>query len=128
MISKEQRDIQISSSEKGLAAGILFFDAFETSDRVKRALSVLGLLWLAAGISVFIPIAHWGLVPGFLIAGPVVAFGRYKMEQAMEKVTGSCPNCQDDVTIELEAGDQLPMWTYCPNCNHSVQLVHKENQ
>lgn len=128
MISKEQRDIQIASSEKGSNAAILYLDRFDSAERIKRALTMLGLLWLLAAISVFIPIAHWGLVPGFFIAGPIAAFSRYKMTEALEKVNGPCPSCEADITISLEAGDQLPKWTYCPNCNHSVQLVSQQEQ
>ncbi|EKD42337.1 MAG: hypothetical protein ACD_73C00199G0003 [uncultured bacterium] len=50
---------------------------FSTSERGKRALKTLAICWAAAIFSVFLPIAHFVLVPGFLIAGIALPFHIY---------------------------------------------------
>ena len=125
MIKKEQQAIQIKSSEGKHYQGTLTFATYDKNARLKRAFSIFGLCWLLACISLFIPIAHWFLVPSFLIAGPVMAVGRYKMTSANENVEGKCPVCDNDITIELDASDTLPKWTYCPICNKSIQLIEE---
>jgi hypothetical protein len=90
---------------------------------MKRALLRLAACWAAAGVTLFIPLAHFVLVPGFLIAGPVMAVGAYRTEWARNHATGHCPACQADITLALEAKDTLPKWTYCPACNVPLQII-----
>ena len=101
---------------------------YETSDRLKRAIIRLLSLWLAATISVFIPLAHFVLVPAFLIAGIVMAVLAYRTDRALNNAQGACPVCQEEATIPLEANDQLPKWTYCPKCNAPLQILLSDTQ
>ena len=95
---------------------------YDEKDRMKRALKRLGLFWLLSIGSIPIIFAHWVLVPGFFIAGPIAAMMVYRIEQALDQVSGLCPNCNEAITIQLEAKDTLPKWTYCPSCNKSIQI------
>lgn len=97
---------------------------YDQTDCLKRALMRLGLFWLLSIVSIFIIIAHWVLVPGFFIAGPVVAVMTYKTKQAAEKCTGQCPSCDEQITVKMEAKDTLPKWTYCPSCNNPLHIDH----
>lgn len=117
--------IYVKAQDKPVAEGILNFKQFSSGDRTGKALTVLGLCWLAAGITLFIPIAHFVLVPGFLIAGPVLAMMKYKIDRANEDVQVQCPNCEKSVTIKLDPADTLPIYTYCSDCNESLQLTEK---
>lgn len=96
---------------------------YETADRLKGAVIRLLSLWAAAAISVFIPLAHFVLVPAFFIAGIVMAISAYRTDQALNQAQGECPVCQEEITIPLETNDQLPKWTYCPACNAPLQIV-----
>lgn len=95
---------------------------YDEKDRMKRALKRLGLFWLLSIGSIPIIFAHWVLVPGFFIAGPIAAMMVYRIEQALDQASGLCPNCNESITIQLEAKDTLPKWTYCPSCNKSIQI------
>jgi hypothetical protein len=95
---------------------------YDQKDCFTRALMRLGLFWLLAFVSVFLIIAHWVLVPGFFIAGPIVAVMTYKTKQAVEKCTGPCPSCSEQITIKMEAKDTLPKWTYCPSCSSPLHI------
>lgn len=127
MIDAQQRPIQISTSESAGFAGVLNVQVFDNNERLKRAMKMLGMLWGLAAISLFIPIAHWFLVPSFVLAGPIAATMRYRMTEALGEANGRCPSCQQDITLELEASDKLPLWTYCPQCNNSVQLSPRDD-
>lgn len=124
MPSSETKTIQFRSNDgENSAEATLYTLVFEQNELTKRALARLGLCWLASVGSIPIIFAHWVLVPGFFIAGPIMAAAAYKMKTMPEKAEGRCPVCNESITIDLEAKDVLPKWTYCPNCNHSIQLA-----
>ena len=116
--------IGIESGSLPVQAGTLYSQAFSNAERVQRALKMLAILWALALVTVFIPIAHFVLVPTFLLAGPIVAFRRYGMKSALEKVGAVCPACSQKIIIPLEPTDQLPKRTYCPACNKPLRLVY----
>ncbi len=108
--------------EGSVSAGTLSIRLYTGGERLKRAVGGLAACWALAGVTVFIPIAHFVLVPGFAIAGPIVALRLYTQDQAMLHVEGHCPACHESATIELDAKDKLPLWTYCPKCRASVHI------
>lgn len=123
MAEKEQRKITLHSEESPHGEGVLHVTHYDKNERIKRALGMLGLCWLGAAISIPVVIAHWVLVPGFFIAGPILAFKRLKQDSVTEQATGRCPFENQEVTLKMEANEALPKWTYCPACNKSIQLV-----
>ena len=123
MPNVETKSIQFRTSDGDKTTdATLDIILFDQGDRVKRALKFLILSWLAAGITLFIPLAHFVLVPGFFLLGIYLAFSASKTLQAMDSAKGSCPVCSESITIKLEPKDTLPKWTYCPTCNNSLQL------
>lgn len=123
MAASETRAIVISNGNGGKAAGVLHVRRFSAGDRVRRALAVLGLMWLLAVLAVAIPIAHFVLVPLLLLAGPAAAWMRYRVTEQNERVTGDCPSCGAPVVIELDSSDRLPLWTYCPPSDDPIHLL-----
>jgi hypothetical protein len=99
---------------------------FDHNDCVKRALLKLALFWFLAVVSLPIIFAHWVLVPGFLIAGPFLAYHTYKTGHRRDHVDGECPVCKEKITIKLEAKDELPKWTYCPACKAPLQITSSD--
>ena len=100
----------------------LYSTHYSQGECVKRALTRFGICWAAAGVTLFIPLAHFILVPGFLIAGPVVGYLTYKADKIPERADGPCPNCKKDISIKMETKDRIPKWTYCPDCNASLHI------
>lgn len=123
MAATETRSIVISNNAGGTTAGILHLKRFGTADRVRRALAILGLTWLLAALTVLIPIAHFVLVPALLLAGPVLAWMRYRVTERNERVIGACPSCGKEFTLELDSADRLPLWTYCPPTDDPIRLL-----
>jgi hypothetical protein len=118
----ETRTILIENDAGESRAGTLHVQVFSDRERWLRALRMLGIMWGLAVLTVFIPIAHFVLVPGFLIAGPVMAVLRYRAGESVEGATGECPTCGQPVTVPLDPATRLPVWTYCPPSNDPICL------
>lgn len=123
MAAIEEQDVRIKAND-GVATcdGVFSATHYTSHDRLVRALKALGAMWGLAIVAVFIPLAHFVLVPAFLIAGPVVARGRYKTSVAANDVVGACPSCKQNTKLLLQPADRLPMWKYCPKCNAPIQI------
>lgn len=125
MTTMVQRPIVLKSGD-ATGEGVLHMQTFDAKERKMRAAKTWALMWLFAVLSIPIIIAHFVLVPGFLIAGPVLAVRRYRVTEVPDHVSGVCPTNNDEFNLKLEASDRLPMWSYCPICNSSLQLLEKE--
>ncbi len=123
MATKQTRPVRISNSRDQQTEGLLHYFTYAKNERLARAGKLLGIFWGLAVVTLFIPLAHFLLVPGFLIAGPIMAFVRYRVDESMEKVSGECPTCHEEVDIPLEVGDKLPKWTYCSPHHDSVRIA-----
>lgn len=67
-------------------------------------------------------------MPGFLIAGPVMAYRRYRLVEVPDHVTGTCPTNKEKINLPLEASTRLPVWTHCQQCKTSIQLLEKNER
>lgn len=114
--------VLLEGGEGERQAGHLEIECFSTRERMLRALKILMVCWLIAGVTVFIPIAHFFLVPGFLIGGPIAAYMRYKSAELPLGIEGVCPVCVEQIKMSVEASESLPMWKYCPACNASIKV------
>lgn len=118
------RPIHMKSNDFN-SEGILHLQAFDPRERKIRAAKMWGLMWLFALLSLPIIIAHFVLVPGFLIAGPVMAYRRYRVKEVPNHMTGICPTNKEEINLPLEASVRLPIWIHCPGCKSSIQLLEK---
>jgi hypothetical protein len=114
---------QNSSGDKSTDAQLHTL-VFDSKDSAIRALKRLGLFWLLALLSLPIIGAHWVLVPGFFIAGPIAAIMAYNVKEMVDKASGVCPECRETIEIKMEPKELLPKWTYCPRCNNSLHIRH----
>ena len=122
----ENTSVHIKGNDGQVTSGSLQTSHYDHSECVKRGLLKLCLFWLLALASIPIIFAHWVLVPGFLFAGPWMAYRTFQVKYTRNHVRGSCPVCQEDVEIKLEARDELPKWTYCPRCSNPIQIFTKD--
>jgi hypothetical protein len=84
--------------------------------RLGRALGVLAACWIAALVAVFIPVAHFVLVPGLAVTGVVWATRELRRRVRVLRAAGECPRCRRHQTFVPagSAGDQLAL--DCPAC------------
>jgi len=95
------------------------------SARLVRAMKMLGVLWGLGVVSVLVPVAHFLLVPAFLLAGPIAAFMRWRQESSILGGQGACPACSADMTLEASA-DEWPLFRICETCRASVRIEKRE--
>ncbi|HKJ21747.1 MAG TPA: hypothetical protein VKA13_01545 [Gammaproteobacteria bacterium] len=127
MATTEQQPILLVNNDSNASEGVLHLQAYDKSDRIKRAAKAWVGFWILAVLSIPIIGAHLFLIPAFLIAGPVSAYRRYHALNTSEKATGECPVCHNQVTIPLEPKEHLDLWKYCPVCNKPLHLVDKDS-
>ena len=88
-----------------------------TGERVGRVFAGLGMFWALALGGLFIPVAHFILVPVFLSAGIIMAIKRSREDRRLAEVRGPCPRCGAQQTFKaggrFEAGRSLD----CPACH-----------
>ncbi len=90
---------------------------FDRAERIARAGKGLAMAWGAALVSVFIPVAHFLLVPGFFLAGLVVFGKRMRRRAVVDTVRGACPDCKHEQAFDTSTGWHLPMHLTCANCH-----------
>jgi hypothetical protein len=88
---------------------------------MSRALKSLGTCWVAAFVAVFIPLLHFVLVPGLLLAGPIVASVIFKQQSVVLGGTGICPSCQAQLQI-VRSQERWPLRDVCANCHAHVDV------
>lgn len=119
----EQHRVVFKTVDDSTSPGELSVRVYSDHERLMRALKIWGLCWLFAVLSLPILGAHWFLVPGFLIAGPIMGYRRYHQYSSSDKVTGTCPRCHNEVSLSLEPREQLPLYKYCPQCSAPLHIV-----
>lgn len=92
------------------------------ADRLRRAWAGLGLCWAIAVATVFIPVAHLLLVPGFTLAGPLVFLHRWRLESAIVRATGDCPDCGNSQQFTISGRPSPQMDTRCASCGRGLTL------
>jgi len=117
-----QRPITIHARNETGIAGVLLEKHFTSSQRIKRASLAWAIMWLLALASAFIPIAHFLLVPVFVIAGPTLAYLRYQQQHVPQAVEGQCPCCQQHFRLPLDQRTTLPYRDVCPHCDKHLQI------
>jgi len=91
------------------------------SHRARRASLALLACWGLAAFSVLIPLAHFVLVPGFFIAGFVVAWQRLQQRQLILGANVSCPECGANSVLP-SGPDDWPISLFCDACHARLEL------
>jgi len=105
-----------------------FADAhlWSPSEKTKRAWRATAICVGLALVSILLPMAHFFLVPGFLIACPFVFSWIKRQTGKVISMQGHCPNCSATLTsIPLTIGqnNRAP----CPDCFEPL-IMHVEAQ
>lgn len=83
--------------------------------RAARAIGGLAACWALAAVSVFVPVAHFVLVPLFVAVGPIVAWVRFRQRSLILGGHGPCPACGEEVVVDAQ-GESWPLWASCAAC------------
>ena len=95
---------------------------YDASARLRRSMRGLVQCWGLAIAGVFIPVAHFFLVPGFFIAGIVVFFRRRTASRVILSIAGKCPDCGTEQSFDVPARWEPPLAIDCKNCHRRLTL------
>ena len=115
----------IIESDDVTAEGQLYAQTLDEHQRMMRAAKIWGIMWLFALFSLPVFILHFVLVPGFLIAGPVMASIRYGVMEIPDHISGNCPLCKQEFTLGAASFSGLPVRAPCPACGRILLLGEK---
>ena len=96
--------------------------SFDKRERVRRALKGLATFWGAAIGSVFIPVAHFLLVPGFALYGAFTFFTRLGAAEVVMAAEGVCPDCGKSQKLEIGGRWHLPRNVSCRHCQRALRI------
>jgi hypothetical protein len=90
--------------------------------RIGRAVLGAGACWAAAAAAVFIPVAHFILVPGLLVAGAIVGFLRLRADRRLLGARGVCPRCGAEQEFEVSGRTGTEGAVDCPGCHNRLRV------
>lgn len=101
-------------------------EALPRKERLKAALQRLGIAWGAAVVGALVPLLHFVLVPGLLLAGPI--FALLSLRRSVRLVAGQvvpCTKCSAPIVIE---GEHLgwPARLDCPGCGAALSATRAQ--
>lgn len=96
--------------------------SFDKPERMRRALKGLATFWAAALGSVFIPVAHFLLVPSFALYGIYTFFERLNADQIVVTAEGTCPDCGKAQKLEVGGRWRVPRNVACRFCQRSLRI------
>ena len=91
--------------------------------RVTRALRGFGAWFLAALVCLFIPVAHFVLVPGCLIGAVSTLVLRLRAKALVVRARGVCPDCGAEQDLDvLGPWRGQPRALACRACHRGLEL------
>ena len=96
--------------------------SFDRPARRRRAWAALGKAWGVAVACVFIPVAHFLLVPSFLAFGVYQFIDRLGTAEVARKAHGTCPDCGTEQAFELGRRRTQAQVT-CAQCHRGLTVA-----
>ena len=113
--------IQLVSPDGLSKPGTAYIQNWSEAERKKRGIKAWALCWGLAVPSLFLPVAHFFLVPMFVILGPTAFFMIKNMKSKIIEATGTCPHCNDMFKIENQP-EKWPISSHCEICRKSFSI------
>ena len=120
-------EVWIKTPTGKVSRGEVRIQTWDRKQRVKRGLKLLGFCWAMSLVTVIIPLAHFILVPGFFIAGPIGAWIISGQDSVILGGQGTCPSCDTFLTI-VRGPNRWPLSDLCAQCQASVSLEAMESE
>jgi hypothetical protein len=120
------QSFQLTGYRGAPTPGRVTIHEFSRDARWRRAVAGLGQWWGAALLAVFIPVAHFLLVPGFLAFGAWQFFQRLGTSELAVDAHGTCPDCGAEQQLELAPRWRVPQPVTCRHCHRGLRLVRPD--
>jgi hypothetical protein len=112
----------LSGYHGGPTRGTVTIHAFTRDQRWQQALRGIGTWWGHALLALFIPVAHFVLVPSCLLFGAWQFFHRIGTSERATDARGTCPDCGREQSFEVAARWRVPQAVTCRYCDRGLQL------
>ena len=89
-------------------------------ERTRRAVTGLLAWWGAMVVCVFIPIAHFVLVPGCFVMGLVTLFRRMGQGTLIASARATCPDCGAEQVLDMKGPFRGLSDIVCRQCQRSL--------
>jgi hypothetical protein len=117
-----EKNVVLEGNDTQKAPGKAQVESWSEAESKKRALKAWMICWGLALISIVFPIAHFFLVPGFFILGPVLFFYFKNVKSKVVEVKGPCPYCQSSFSLKNQP-DQWPIAACCEACRKTFSII-----
>lgn len=97
--------------------------SFDRRARRRRAWQALGKAWGVAIACIFIPVAHFLLVPGFVVFGIYQFFDKVGTAELARDARGACPDCGTEQAFELGRRPDGPVQVRCAHCQRGLTVT-----
>ena len=121
-MTETTRSYQLAGYSPTPATATVTIQSFDKKERVRRALKGLATFLGAAIGSIFIPVAHFLLVPGFALYGAYTFFERLGAREVVLAAEGVCPDCGKAQQLEIGGRWQVPRRVACRYCQRALQI------
>jgi hypothetical protein len=111
--------VDLKSSADHHTKGTFHIKVLSRSERLARGWKAAGICLGIAVCSIFLPILHFFLVPGFLIAAPFSFSWMYSWESVILPCDVPCPSCGEPVHIKFNR-EKWPFHEVCTHCHNEL--------
>jgi len=115
--------LQLSGYRGRPTPAALVVATFDSGQRLRRAVTALLGFWGAMLVSVFVPGAHFVLVPSLFLVGVWQFARRLRTLELVRGVHGRCPDCGAEQDFELGPRVALPQDVRCHDCRRGLTLA-----
>jgi len=103
------------------ASGKVFLKTWSARERKIRAFKNLFGLWGLCLIALFIPVAHFILVPALFLAAPLAAIIALRQRSRLLGGYTACPACGEEFEI-ICVSNSFPFHDTCKACSSAVRI------
>ena len=103
--------------------GSITIEHFSPAQRAANAARTAGKTFAATVACVFIPVAHFILVPTGLLLTAVLAFLSYRKRSRIKAFKGECPACGAVIELSASSADRLPLYEFCDKCSREITII-----
>ncbi|MCB0355258.1 MAG: hypothetical protein KDD64_17120, partial [Bdellovibrionales bacterium] len=90
-------------------------------ERTFRTVRTVGIFWGIGVVALFIPVAHFVLVPLFLLLGLLSPFFTPAKEGVVLGGTAKCPACDSELAIP-RMPERWPLSDVCSSCKRALTI------
>jgi len=98
-------------------------ESVDSRQRIGGAWARFGLFLVLAVVSVLIPVAHFILVPGFLIAAFASLVMKLGATTRILSARATCPDCGAEQELDLPGAWRLPRDVTCRGCQRRLTVT-----